>query len=85
LTGGVRKTLEFALKHKKPSLVLAKSELKEDPSLLLGRFIQQNRVHILNVAGPRASDEPSVCDFVIMVLDSWHSRAFGSFGPGALV
>jgi hypothetical protein len=39
-------------------------------------FIAENRVKILNVAGPRASKEPGVGEFVISILD----KAFVDIG-----
>jgi hypothetical protein len=72
LTGGPRKTLEFTRKYKKPWLVLANSVSEEgDPVLRLKGFIRRHHVHTLNVAGPRASREPAVGDWVLAVLDAW--------------
>jgi hypothetical protein len=32
--------------------------------------VEENRVKVLNVAGPRASNEPDVGEFVMAVLDA---------------
>jgi Circularly permutated YpsA SLOG family len=32
--------------------------------------MQQNNIHVLNVAGPRASKEPEVTEFVMATLDA---------------
>jgi hypothetical protein len=72
LTGGSKKTAEFARKHKKPYLHLYAAQADEAPELLQ-RFVEDGKVQILNVAGPRASKEPNIARFVIPTLD----RAFG--------
>jgi hypothetical protein len=71
LTGGSFKTVEFARKHQKPQLHLC----ARDRSALdkLKAFVRQNRVNVLNVAGPRASNEPGVGEFVMRTLE----EAFG--------
>ena len=66
LTGGSLKTVDFARKHKKPRLhVCAGDNAAADK---LKAFTEKHRVKILNVAGPRASKEPGVGDFVIRTL-----------------
>jgi hypothetical protein len=72
LTGGSLKTMEFARKRKKPRLHLHPGIA--DPEGKLRAFLQENSVKILNVAGPRASKEPEVVQFVTLVLD----KAFGN-------
>jgi hypothetical protein len=71
LTGGSLKTVEFALVHKKPHLHLC----AEDNAVAdkLKAFIEEHRLKILNVAGPRASKEPRVGEFVMRTLQ----EAFG--------
>ena len=80
LTGGPRKTLELARKYKRPRLVLAKSGPLENAVLLLQDFIEQHHVHILNVAGPRASREPGIGNFVTAVLQEWLIKTLGTSG-----
>jgi hypothetical protein len=63
LSGGSKKTMEFARKHKKPWLHLCAGETDAAGKLRL--FVEKHRVKVLNVAGPRASKEPGVggvCD-----------------------
>ena len=67
LTGGSKKTAEFARKNGKPCLHLSR-EVNGDPVTELRAFIQANRVKVLNVAGSRASKEPGVGSFVKDVL-----------------
>jgi hypothetical protein len=66
LSGGSMKTLEFAIKYRKPHLHL--SAASKEPSELLRQWITQNNIQVLNVAGPRASKEPGIAAFVQQVL-----------------
>jgi hypothetical protein len=68
LTGGSLKTVEFAIKHRKPHLHLSAAS-KIDAVQELKKWMQQNNIRVLNVAGPRASKEPEVAGFVISTLD----------------
>ena len=68
LTGGSRKTVEFARKHKKPVLHLFRDCSAPPAEAILRRFIQDHELEVLNVAGPRASKEPEVGAFVREVL-----------------
>lgn len=69
LTGGSLKTLELAIKHRKPHLHLSAAS-KASAASELKQWIQQNHIRVLNLAGPRASKEPKVADFVIATLDA---------------
>lgn len=67
LSGGSQKTLEFALKHRKPPLLICPAA--KDPAGMLRNFVRDCGIKALNVAGPRASNEPAVADFVTRVLN----------------
>jgi hypothetical protein len=67
LTGGSRRTVEFARKHGKPSTHLCAGD-KTAANTLRG-FAEKHGVKVLNVAGPRASKEPGVGEFVMRTLD----------------
>jgi hypothetical protein len=67
LTGGSKKTAEFAGKHQKPCLHLS-AEASSDPASELRLFVQSKGIKVLNVAGSRASKEPDVGTFVMQVL-----------------
>jgi hypothetical protein len=67
LSGGSLKTLEFAVKHRKPHLHLPAAS-KENAASGLKKWIEQNNVRVLNVAGPRASKEPEVAEFLRYIL-----------------
>jgi hypothetical protein len=66
-SGGSKKTLDFARKHNKPRLHLHPGVA--DTADRLSAFVLENSVKVLNVAGPRASKEPGVGDFVMKTLD----------------
>ena len=70
LLGGSKRTKELAQKHHKPCLHLSKAlydQAAGAPGLL--DFVQKHWIKVLNVAGPRASKEPEVADFVKAVLE----------------
>jgi Circularly permutated YpsA SLOG family len=71
LSGGSKRTVEFARKHKKPWLHVYRDQ--KAAAEQLRRFVEENGVKVLNVADPRASKEPDVGEFVMAVLDA----AFG--------
>jgi hypothetical protein len=59
LSGGTRETLEFCREAAKPCLVIdTESVLVQAAVDLIERFSLDNRIVILNVAGPRASQWP---------------------------
>ncbi len=68
LKGGSRNTAEFARSLSKPLLHLSAADVDSDPALSLRRFLRRHKVRVLNVAGPRESEEPAVRAFVKRVL-----------------
>jgi Circularly permutated YpsA SLOG family len=69
LTGGTRLTFELAKRCDKPVLQLSRDEA--DVVLAgnkLRSFVEKHQVRKLNVAGPRASQEPEIGAFVHGVL-----------------
>ena len=87
LTGGSKRTAEFAEKHRKPWIHLAqRSSSYESPALMLHRFVEENGVRILNVAGTRGSKEPDVWKFAYDTLEAsffWEKAHPGLLGgPG---
>jgi len=69
LTGGSKKTVELALRHHKPVFHIARDGGPALPAHALLSFIQDNKIKVLNVAGPRSSKEPEVGAFVKEVLE----------------
>jgi hypothetical protein len=71
VSGGTALTLAIAEQQGKPYLHLASEAVAEgelDPARTLLDFLAEHRVSRLNVAGPRASQEPLVAAFVRGVL-----------------
>jgi hypothetical protein len=73
LQGGTKQSSVFARKLRKPFLHLIRSFGINDAAKQLNDFLKEHRVGVLNVAGPRASDQPYLGRFVKAVL----SGAFG--------
>ncbi|MCL5098402.1 MAG: putative molybdenum carrier protein [Candidatus Omnitrophica bacterium] len=67
LTGGSKRTAEFASKLGKPMLHLSKEETA-NPAEELRQFIAEHGIMVLSVAGPRASKEPGIAEFVKATL-----------------
>ena len=68
LRAGPLKTLEFAIRHRKPHLHLC-AGLGDKAGVVLRQWLRENRIRVLNIAGSRASKEPGVGQFVRRVLD----------------
>ena len=66
LTGGTARTLKVAKELKKPHLVVDLSR-SEQPNIVK-EWGQQNRIKILNVAGPRESKTPGIHDKAVKFL-----------------
>jgi hypothetical protein len=58
LTGGSKRTVEFARKHGKPCMHLCAGDTAAADALRV--FFEKHGVKVLNVAGPRASKEPGL-------------------------
>jgi hypothetical protein len=67
LSGGSLKTLALTVRLRKPHLHLSPASEDRSPELL-ERWMRQNNIRVLNVAGPRASEESGVAEFVHRVL-----------------
>lgn len=66
LTGGSLATAKFGDQLRKPWLHVHPGM---DWKTYIADWLQRHRIHVLNVAGPRASKEPDVADFTHDVLD----------------
>jgi len=74
LKGGTKETTEFATKFDKPLLHLSRIGGPATPETELLRFIRDNQIRTLNIAGPRASAEPELAGFVREVLEkAWRA------------
>lgn len=67
LSGGSLMTWEFARQGNKPVLHVSRQSLF-DPVEETDAFLQKHQPEVLNIAGPRASKEPGVYQFVTDVL-----------------
>ena len=67
LAGGSSQTAAFARTLGKPCLHVHPTA---DWHVALQKWFASNAIATLNVAGPRASNAPAVCDFVVKVLDA---------------
>ena len=76
VTGGTKKTAEFARMHGRPCVFVVVSPEVVNPTHLdmALRFLVENRVRVLNVAGPRESKQPGVQEaarkFMEAVIDA---------------
>ena len=81
LSGGSKKTLLFAEKHRKPCLHIHPGLSYQLAADLL-EFIQNNNIEVLNIAGTRGSKEPYVGKFVKKVLEeAFFPRSTSLSGP----
>lgn len=70
LAGGSLLTQEFARRHGKPCLHLARHDRRLSPAQLLHQFLLEHHIHVVNIAGPRFSFDPAVVDYVHAVLEA---------------
>jgi hypothetical protein len=71
LKGGSAQTLTMAEKHNKPCLHMDLEELDEpDAAEIIRGWIQKTGIEILNVAGPRLSEDPGIYESVRNILRS---------------
>lgn len=69
LTGGTRLTYLLARELGKPALLLSRAGSDADANAyLLHSFIKRYSIRVLNIAGPRASQDPEIASFVEDVL-----------------
>lgn len=68
LSGGSRITMEFARLLGKPWIHLCRSGGGDIDANRLSTFLAQHRALVMNVAGPRASEEPGIGAYVSAVL-----------------
>jgi hypothetical protein len=69
LRGGSLLTVKLAEQYNKPVIHLRQQDDQADHAQELRSFIAKFGISVLNIAGPRASEEPGVYQFVLSVLD----------------
>src|SRR2546425_6620791 len=78
IVGGTKRTAEFAESLKKPLLHLTMTTGAKRAARQLDRFIARHGIHVLNIAGPRDSEEPGIKQFAQDLLT--RSRLLASAG-----
>ena len=69
LTGGSKHTGELARHYRKPCLHLSRERDGEAAARKLLDFLAEHKINVLNVAGPRQSQEPDVGRFTRETLE----------------
>jgi hypothetical protein len=71
LTGGSEYTREMATRHNRPWLHIDLDQIAAfQAASVINQWVHQNKVEVLNVAGPRASKDPSVYKYTLNILES---------------
>src|ERR1043166_873457 len=66
--GGTRETAEYAKRFGKPLLHLVGTAQINNAASRLKAFLREHEITVLNVAGPRETEEPGLSEFVQSVL-----------------
>jgi Circularly permutated YpsA SLOG family len=83
LTGGSSLTFEYAAQVKKPGIHIHKSATDYSDEAFLGEvwrlmdFIESNQIVVLNVAGPRESNQPGAYAFALKMLRQYWENRYG--------
>ena len=81
LSGGTRETLDFCREEAKPHLVVHPEIVSSDEAIAaIQKFIISNRIRILNVAGPRASQWPDAHEITHQIISAVLRRPSGHRG-----
>jgi len=74
LVGGSQYTAELAAQYRKPCLHLSRERDGEAAAGKLRDFLARHEIKVLNVAGPRQSQEPGVAGFTSDTLERCHTN-----------
>jgi hypothetical protein len=75
LSGGTEQTVKFCVEQRRPhELIEASNTCIEKAAQLIADFVRKNKIDILNVAGPRASEWPGGYDYAFGTLDGFMMR-----------
>lgn len=70
--GGTEQTVRFCVELKRPHKLIDASKLPtEDAAKLIAEFVGNNKISILNVAGPRQSEWPEGYDYASRAVESF--------------
>jgi hypothetical protein len=75
LTGGSALTESLALRHDRPCLTIDLEEVpRTDAVIAVEKWLKRLAIRTLNIAGPRASNEPRIYEAVLALLLAvdWH-------------
>jgi hypothetical protein len=72
--GGTLLSMRLARRHNRPLLHLTAAVPVAEAAARLARFLRDHQVRVLNVAGPRASQEPAIGALVKSVLSQALTR-----------
>ncbi len=71
LRGGTEQTVRFCVDLKRPYQLIDASKFSaEDAAKLIADFVRENKIGILNVAGPRQSEWPEGYDYASRALSA---------------
>lgn len=59
-SGGTKLTLQLAMQHQRPFLVVDLSSSSDYPASLIATWVESHDIATLNVAGPRESGSPGI-------------------------
>lgn len=69
LSGGTKLTRDLCIREKKPFVVLDATQISESAAAAaIVRFVEENEIQVLNVAGPRANGWPEGYAFALGVV-----------------
>jgi Circularly permutated YpsA SLOG family len=72
LGGGTEQTVRFCAEEQRPHELIDASKISaEEAAQSISDFVRENKIDILNVAGPRQSEWPDGYDYASRALDSF--------------
>ena len=72
LRGGTEQTVRFSVELKRPHQLIDASNISaEDAAKLIADFVRENKIGILNIAGPRQSEWPQGYDYAFLTLNAF--------------
>jgi Circularly permutated YpsA SLOG family len=72
LRGGTEQTVRFCVDLKRPHKLIDASKISlEDAAKLIGDFVRENKIGILNVAGPRQTEWPEGYDYASRLMSAF--------------
>ncbi len=75
LRGGTEQTVRFCIEQHRPHKLIDAAEISaESAANSIFDLVRENKIDILNVAGPRQSEWPQGYDYAFQVLDISLSR-----------